>query len=302
MGTTAPDQPAKTHARGGLLAGMGAYVLWGVFPIYFHILREVSPWVILCHRIVWSCMFLVIVVGLRREWKSIVLILRNRRTMLMLSIGAVLIAINWLVFIYAVGIGQTLQSSLGYFINPVLSVALGMIFLREKLRRAQWVALAVAALAIVNIALRGTGLPWIALALAFSFGFYGLVRKQVNLNSLHALLVESAILLPCAVVALAVLPNSMGGSKFQLLSLSGVLTATPLLLFGAAVRRLRLSTMGFLQYIGPSLQFLMAVVVFKEPLDKVRLLSFGLCWAAIVIYVIDSIMAHREETPADEPE
>jgi chloramphenicol-sensitive protein RarD len=285
-----------------LASGLGAYVLWGVFPIYFHFLRDVSPWVVLCHRIVWSCLFLLLVISVRKEWRHLRPIVSNKRLLLLLSAGAVLIAVNWLVFIYAIGVGQLLQSSLGYFINPVFSIALGMIFLHERLRRWQWMAVIVAVGAVVNLAVRGSGLPWIALTLALSFGFYGLVRKRVNINSLHALLIESAILLPAAIVALAILPNATGGTKLPLLSLSGILTATPLLLFGVAVRQLKLSTMGFLQYIGPSIQFLLAILVFREPLDPVRLLSFALCWVAIAIYVADSMLFHEPQEVADEPE
>jgi chloramphenicol-sensitive protein RarD len=289
-------------ARAGLISGISAYAMWGVFPVYFYFLRDVSPLVVLCHRILGSCIFLVLVVNFRKEWRSILPLLSNRRVMLLLMAGALLIAVNWLVFIYAIGVGQMLQSSLGYFINPVFSVALGMIFLGEKLRRWQWVAVGVAVTAVLNLAIRGTGVPWIALTLALSFGFYGLVRKEVNINSLHALLVESTLLVPFAAVLLAVLPNAMGGEKFPLLSVSGILTATPLLLFGMAVRRLKLSTMGFLQYIGPTLQFLLAVAVFHEPLDRVRLASFLLCWIAIGIYVIDSLRAHLPQAVADEPD
>jgi chloramphenicol-sensitive protein RarD len=293
---------AAAQARSGLFFGVGAYMMWGVFPIYFHFLSDVSPWIVLCHRVSWSCLFLALVITARREWMSVLPIVRDRRAMALLGAGSLLIAVNWLVFIYAVGIGQLLQSSLGYFINPVFSVALGMIFLKERLRALQWLAVVAAIGAVLNLALRGSGLPWIALSLALSFGFYGLVRKRVNINSLHALLVETAILLPLSALALAVLPGSMGGPKFPLLSISGVLTATPLLLFGVAVRRLKLSTMGFLQYIGPSIQFAIAVLVFHEPLDQTRLLSFVLCWIAIGIYVADSLARRTPGDVADEPD
>src|SRR5579859_5690082 len=180
----------QANSRAGLLYGLGAYTMWGVFPLYFHALSHVSPLVILCHRIFWSSLFLAIVVSLRSEWGAIWPVLRNRRHMLLLTAGAILIALNWLTFIYSITSGQVLQASLGYFINPLLSIALGMIFLQERLRSWQWVAVIIAGLAVANLALRGTGLPWIAVTLAASFGFYGLVRKKVNINSLHGLLVE----------------------------------------------------------------------------------------------------------------
>jgi chloramphenicol-sensitive protein RarD len=291
------------RARSGLAYGIGAYSMWGVFPIYFHLLSEVPPWVVLCHRIFWSVLFLGVVVSVRREWGSIRLILRHRRNVLLLLGGGVLIALNWLIFIYSVTSHQVLQASLGYFINPLLSVALGMIFLGERLRRWQWLAVFIAGAAVANLAIHSAALPWIALSLAATFGFYGLVRKKVDINSLHGLLIETAILLPLALVALALGPSGgMPRATLGILSLSGVLTAVPLLMFGAAVRRLRLSTVGFLQYIGPTLQFLVAVLVFHEPLDRAKLGSFALCWLGIAVYTIDSLMTRHPQAVADEPE
>jgi chloramphenicol-sensitive protein RarD len=284
------------------MCGFGAYTLWGVFPIYFHLLRDVPPPVVLCHRILWSCLFLAIVLTSRREWRDLFPFLKDRKLVGLLSIGATLIAMNWLIFIYAVGSGQVLQASLGYFINPVFSVALGLIFLREKLRRMQWVALWVAVFAVLVLAVRGSGFPWIALSLALSFGFYGLVRKRVHISSLQALMVESSILAPLAAGYVILRPGAWGGPAFGWLSMSGVLTATPLLLFGAAVRRLKLSTLGFLQYIGPTLQFLLAALVFNEPLDKNRLVSFALCWTAVAIFVIDSWLARSAAPDIEEPD
>jgi chloramphenicol-sensitive protein RarD len=217
--------------------------------------------------------------------------------------GAVLIATNWLIFIYAVTTKQLLQASLGYFINPLLSVALGMIFLRERLRGWQWLAVFIALCAVVNLALHSTGFPWLAISLAGSFGLYGLVRKSIDINSLHGLTIESAILFPVAAVMLTFWhTDPIPWPTFGLLSLSGVITAVPLLCFGAALRRLQLSTMGFLQYVGPTLQFLVAICVFHEPLDRGKLGSFALCWLAIAVYVVDSILDRRITPVADEPE
>jgi chloramphenicol-sensitive protein RarD len=257
----------------------------------------------LCHRIFWSVLFLVVVISVRGEWGFIWPVLKNRRSMWLLSAGAGLIAVNWLVFIHAVISRQLLQASLGYFINPLLSIFLGMVFLHERLRRWQWVAVSIAGIAVLNLALRSTTFPWIALSLAASFGLYGLVRKKVDIDSLRGLLVETAILLPAALVFLAfpvaqrISPGTLG-----LLSLSGIITAVPLLLFGVALRRLKLSTMGFLQYAGPTLQFLVAVVLFHEPLSGSKLASFALCWLAIAVYVADSIIARLPQVVADEPE
>jgi chloramphenicol-sensitive protein RarD len=293
----------RPSARGGLLYGLSAYTLWGFIPLYFHVLAAVSPWVILCHRIAWSALFLGLVISFRGEWHAIRPILRNRRNALFLSAGSVLIAVNWLIFIYAVGTRQVMEASLGYFINPLLSVALGMIFLRERLRAWQWVAVSIAAAAVANLAFRGSGFPWIAVSLAASFGFYGLVRKTLDINSLHGLLVETVLLVPAALATLAFVPApAIPAATLGILSLSGIITAVPLLMFGAAVRRLKLSTMGFLQYVGPSLQLLVAVLLFREPLDRVKLASFALCWLGIAVYTADSILTRHPQPVADEPE
>ena len=301
-GTTLGCAPAHER-RSGLVHGITAYTLWGVFPLYFRALAQVPPLTVLCHRIVWSAVFLALVVTFRKEWTALAPVLRVRRQVLLLIAGSLLIALNWLIFIYAVGSRQVLQASLGYFINPLLSVALGMVFLREKLRRWQWLAVGVAALAIFNLAWRGTGPPWIAVSLAASFGFYGLVRKKLDINSLHALLIETVVLFPVAAVLLSVLPTGETNSvTWTLLTLLGVVTAVPLLLFGAAVRRLSMATIGFLQYIGPTLQFAMATLVLKEALDPAKLASFVLCWIAIGIYLADSFTRRTAQPVADEPE
>jgi len=294
---------ARRSARAGLFYGLGAYSMWGVFPLYFHALSEVAPWIILCHRIAWSVLFLGIVVSLRGEWNAIRPILRSRRNILLLSAGSVLIALNWLIFIYAVVSRQVVETSLGYFVNPLLSVALGVIFLRERLRAWQWLAVLIAGVAVANLSLRGTGFPWIAVSLAFTFGFYGLVRKKVDINSLHGLLVETALLFPLALAMLAFGPAPATSLRsLGILSLSGIITAVPLLMFGVALRRLKLSTIGFLQYIGPTGQLLVALVAFHEPLDRVKLASFALCWIGIAVYTADSLLARQPQAVADEPE
>jgi chloramphenicol-sensitive protein RarD len=313
MATPLPEPPAsgqtgeaalRLRSGSGLASGLGAYTIWGVFPIYFRAVAHVAPLVVVCHRILWSVLFLSLVISLKRQWRPIALLVRNGRKVLLLLAGAVLIALNWLIFIYAVGSGQTLQASLGYFINPLFSIALGMFFLGERLRKWQGMAVLIATGAVLLLAIRGGGLPWIAVSLAASFGLYGLVRKKVDVNSLHGLLVETALLLPIAVVLLRIMPNAkLTSNTWLLLSLSGVITAVPLLLFGAAVRRLTLSTVGFLQYIGPTLQFLLAIWVFHEPISRIKLVSFALCWLAIAVYVTDSVLNKLPAQPvADEPE
>ena len=297
-----PATNREQSSRSGLLCGLAAYTAWGFIPLYFRAVSEVSPLIVLCHRIFWSVLFLVVVISVRYQWAMIWPVFRNRRSMMLLSAGAAFIAINWLIFIYSVVSHQVLQSSLGYFINPLFSILLGMIFLGERLRRWQWVAVIIAGVGVLNLALRSDRLPWIALSLAGSFGLYGLVRKKVDIDSLHGLLVETSVLLPVALVVLA-LPaaRQVSAHALGLLSLSGVVTAVPLLFFGVALRRLKLSTMGFLQYVGPTLQFLVALAVFHEALDQAKLVSFALCWLAIGVYAADSILT-RQPQVCEEPE
>ena len=264
---------------------------------------EVPPWVVLCHRILWSSLFLAVVISLRGEWKAIWHTLRSLRQVQFLACGSVLLAFNWLIFIYAVGSHQVLETSLGYFINPLLSVALGVVFLRERLRAWQLVAVLIALIAVANLALRGSAFPWIAVSLACTFGFYGLVRKKLDINSLHGLMVETTLLLPMALALLAFVPaRAIPSATLGLLSLSGFITAIPMLMFGAALRRLKLSTIGFLQYISPTLNLLVAVTVFHEPLDGVKLASFALCWLGIAVYTADSILTRHPQAVANEPE
>jgi chloramphenicol-sensitive protein RarD len=300
----AASAPTKREqsSRSGLLCGLAAYIAWGFIPLYFRAVSDVSPFIVLCHRIFWSVLFLVVVISVRNQWAMIWPVFRNRRSMMLLSAGAAFIAINWLIFIYSVISHQVLQSSLGYFINPLFSILLGMIFLGERLRRWQWVAVIIAGVGVLNLALRSDRLPWIALSLAGSFGLYGLVRKKVDIDSLHGLLVETSVLLPIALIVLA-LPaaRQISAHSLGLLSLSGVITAVPLLFFGIALRRLKLSTMGFLQYVGPTLQFLVALFVFHEALDQAKLVSFTLCWLAIGVYAADSILT-RQPQVCEEPE
>lgn len=297
-----PPTNREQSSRSGLLCGLAAYTAWGFIPLYFHAVSDVSPFVVLCHRIFWSVLFLVVLISARKQWALIWPVLRNRRAMLLLSSGALFIAINWLIFIYSVTSHQVLQSSLGYFINPLFSIFLGMIFLRERLRRWQWLAVVIAGVGVLNLALRSNGFPWIALSLAASFSLYGLVRKKVDIDSLHGLLVETTVLFPIALVVLALpVSHHVPTRALGLLSLSGVITAVPLLFFGVALRKLKLSTMGFLQYVGPTLQFLVALLIFHEALDQAKLASFILCWLAIGVYAADSILA-RQPQFCEEPE
>ncbi len=274
----------------GIAYGVSAYMLWGCFPLFFALFDGVPVYEILVHRIVWSCVFLTLLITLMRRWAPVVNALAHPRRLGRVAGCAVLIALNWGVYIYSVETHHVLQASLGYFLTPLINVALGMLILRERMARLQGVAVALAVVGIlVQLVLLGT-IPWIAVILALSFGTYGLLRKQVLLDGLSGLFVETLLLLPLALLALAAMAQlelshfTQDARTLMLLLASGVFTAVPLLAFAGAARRLRLATLGFLMYINPSMQFLIAVFVFKEAISSVQLASFALIWLAQLLY------------------
>ncbi|MGB9034584.1 MAG: EamA family transporter RarD, partial [Paeniglutamicibacter sp.] len=264
----------------GLIQGLGAYGLWGLLPLYFLTIALASPWEIVASRIVWSLVFCAILLSVTRNWGRFLTLGRDRRAMVRLSVASVLIAVNWLTYTYAVLNGHAAEAALGYFINPLVSIALGVIFLKEKLRKLQWVAIGFGLAAVITLTFAYGNVPYIALILAFSFGFYGFVKNRVGrtATALTSLSMETAILaLPALgfLVWLVASDNdtvlSAGPAHFWLLAASGIITAVPLLLFGAAARRLPLTTLGTLQFLAPILQFIVALVVFKEPMPVERL-------------------------------
>ncbi len=274
----------------GIAYGLSAYMMWGCFPLFFALFDGVPAYEILVHRIVWSCVFLALVITLMRRWAPVVEALAHPGRLGRVLACAVLIALNWGVYIYSVETRHVLQASLGYFLTPLVNVALGMLILRERMARLQGVAVALAVLGIlVQLALLGT-MPWIAVILALSFGTYGLLRKQILLDGLSGLFVETLLLLPLALLALAALAQmqlshfTQDARTLLLLVASGVVTAIPLLAFAGAARRLRLATVGFLMYINPSMQFLIAVFVFEEAISGIQLASFALIWLALALY------------------
>ena len=278
-----------TEAGRGLLCGIGAYLIWGgVFPVYFKALGSVPLLQVVSHRIVWSLVFLLFLNCGR--WEGIRRAL-TRRSLRILATTAILIAANWLLFIYAIVSGQILQASLGYFMTPLANVLLGLVFLRERLSRLQLLSLLLAASGVLVSILRCGSVPWIALILALSFACYGLLRKVVQADALAGLTIETALLAPIAgayIVFVGVRGDGVffvsGLSADFLLVMAGVMTAVPLLLFAAAARRLRLTTVGFLQYLSPSLQFCLAVFVYREPFSTVQLVSFTLIWISLFLY------------------
>ncbi len=302
--------PASTDpqsSRGGLASGLVAYILWGLVPIYFKALGDVRPIEILANRVLWSVVFLALLLTVVRGWPDLLRCLRSRALVPLLLTSSVLIAANWFVYIYAVATDRIMQTSLGYYVTPLVSVLLGMVFYGERLRPWQWAALALAVAGVLYLALDGGEWPWIALCLALSFGLYGLLRKKAAVSTLTGLSLETAALLPAAIAALAwwghegtLALGHIDRRTDALLAASGAITAVPLLFFGLAARRLRLSTLGFLQYIAPSLQFLQAALFFDEPFTPARQVSFGLIWAALAIYSVDSVLAYRRRT-TEEP-
>jgi chloramphenicol-sensitive protein RarD len=295
LNTTAPAQ-----SRLGLFYGLGAYGLWGIIPLYFYALRDLPPLEVLAHRVVWSFVLLTGMMFAWRRWGDVRGALVRGDVMLRLGASTVLIAVNWFTYIYSVSTGQVLESSLGYFITPLVNVLLGMVFLGERLRPAQLASLLLAAVGVLNLAVQGDGFPWIAMVLAVSFAFYGLMRKTVAVDAPLGLFVETSLLTLPAVLLLAALQAngssealSASGTTLALLVSGGVITTIPLLLFAGAARRLRMATLGFLQYLAPSIQFVLAVTVFGEPLSRAKLVSFGFIWTAVALYSMHSLWSYR---------
>lgn len=296
----------ENAARGGLLLGLGAYAMWGVLPLYFRLLSAVPAIEVLAHRVIWSLVLLVAVVSIMGRWRAVQAAI-SPRTLAMLVASAALIGINWLIYIWAVNNGNTLAGSLGYFINPLLNVALGVVVLGERLRKWQGVAIALATTGVLAMAFVAVDTLWISLSLAVSFGLYGLVRKVVAIDSLGGLLIETLLLTPLSLGYVAVVGSAGNGamgvawSTDVLLVLLGVLTALPLLMFAAAARRLPYSTLALLQYVAPTLQFIVAVAIFGEPLQPLHLLVFSLIWTGCAIFAWDSVRAARARRSALEP-
>ena len=283
-------------SRAGLWFALTAYGLWGMMPLYFRAVSQISPKELLTHRIVWSVAFLAIILTLTRRWESLFHSLGNARTRLILGLSTILIAINWFVFIYGVAIGQIVQNSLGYFINPLFNILIGVFFFRERLRPVQWIGLGLASCGLIYLILSMGKVPWIAIILASSFAGYGVIRKIAPVDSLVGLTVETLYLLPFSALLLlwwgrqGLLGFMTHGWLVDLgLIASGVVTAVPLLCFGAAARRLPLSTLGFIQYLSPTLQFLLAVLYFGEPFQHAQKVCFGLIWTALLLVTLDSL-------------
>ncbi|MCH7924245.1 MAG: EamA family transporter RarD [Planctomycetes bacterium] len=285
----------RGQARAGVFYGLAAYLWWGLVPIYFKAVAHVPAPEVLAHRVVWAFMLLAILMRLRGKWRAAPGLLRDRRTMVTLCATTMLIALNWFVFIWAVANDKVLQASLGYFINPLVNVLLGFLFLRERLTGWQKVSVILAATGVAYLAFQGKEVPTVALVLAGSFGLYGLLRKTAKVDAILGLGVETALLLPLAIGYLAYLITTdqcrFGAVSWRtdvLLASGGIITAVPLLWFTNAARRLRLATLGFLQYIAPTGQFLLAVALYGEDFTQAHAISFGCIWTALAIYSVDA--------------
>ncbi len=271
-----------------------AYLSWGLFPLYFRQLTDVPALEVVLHRTLWSLVFVLGVLAVRRQWDWARAVLRQPRVLGAFAVSALLLSANWLTYVWAVNNGHVVDASLGYFILPLVSVALGFFFLRERPRPGQWLAVAVAAAGVLWLTVQAGRLPWIALVLALTFGFYGLLRKVAVLGALEGLALETVLLAPLAAIGLGVWAwQGQGvlvqGSSAALgwLVLAGPITAIPLLLFAAGARRIPLATMGILQYLSPSLQFALGVWLFHEPFELSRLAGFMLIWAALLVYSLE---------------
>ncbi|MDT0275833.1 EamA family transporter RarD [Blastococcus goldschmidtiae] len=295
--------------RLGVVSGLAAYSMWGLFPLYFPLLEPAGGVEIVAHRVVWSLLFIALLLTAVRRWGHVRAAVADRRTVLVLTGAALLIATNWLIFVYGVNSGHVVETSLGYFINPLVSVLLGVVVFGERLRRLQWVAVAIAAVAVAVLTVDYGRPPWIALGLAASFGLYGLMKKLVRVEAAPGLLVETALVTVPAIALLTVLHadgtgtfGNAGTGHALLLVSSGIATAVPLLLFAAAARRIPLSTVGLLQYLTPLMQLSVGVFVYGEPMPPARLAGFAIVWVALAVFTADTLRHARAGTRRSIPD
>lgn len=285
----------------GIGLGLLAYVIWGFFPLFFRQLAQVPPMDILSNRAVWACLFVTILLTLNQRWNKVLAVFRQPAQCARLALAALLVGSNWLIFLWAVAHQQVVASSLGYFLTPLVNVLLGLAVLKERLNRLEWISVGLALAAIVNEVLSLGSLPWISLLLAGTFGCYGLVRKQVAVDAISGLWLETLAMLPiCGIYALwqgqsghQVFVLTATSTTFLLIA-AGILTALPLMAFAAATQRLDLATVGMLMYINPSLQFITAVWIFGEPLQTARLVSFGLIWLGLLVFSVSMWRKYRQ--------
>lgn len=287
----------------GILYAIGAYIMWGVFPVYWKLLRHVPALQLLSHRVVWSFVSLILLVLLLCQWKNFYLAIKQPKVLLVYLAASILVTINWFVYIWAVNANFIIEASLGYFISPLVSVLIGVFFLQEKLRVVQWIAVGLAGLAVIYLTFCYNQTLWISLVLALSFGSYGLIKKIAQLSAFYGLTLETAIMSLVALTYLLYVENKGYGILSHvnlttdiLLIGSGLVTTIPLLMFSSAVRRADLSLVGFLQYICPILQFLIGKFIYREEFTSIQFIGFSVIWVALVIFIIEGIMVYRKKS------
>lgn len=286
------------HTRQGIGYALGAYFLWGIAPAYFKLVKEVPPTEIMTHRVIWSVLFMLLLITLSRNWNLVCSVLRQPKKVLLLAITAFTIGGNWLLYIWAVNNQHILEASLGYFISPLFNVVLGMLFMRERFRPLQWLAVLLAALGVLVQLWKFGSVPMIALGLALTFAFYGLMRKKIQVDAQSGMLIETLWMFPLAVIYLFGFADSatshLSANPLSLnlkLIAAGIVTTIPLMLFAAACTRLRLSTIGFFQYLGPTLMFLLAVLFYGESVTPDKMVTFGFIWLALAFFIVDAAIA-----------
>ena len=290
----------RSHETSALIAGIAAFTTWGLIPIYWKLLKAVPATEILAHRFVWTTIFLSILLTWQRRWTEVKANVRSRRATLYCIASGTMIGVNWLLFIWAVNVGRVIETSLGYFMTPLVNVLLGAIFLREHLTRWQFVSVLLATVAVLNLTFGYGRFPWVALSLCMTFGLYGLLRKQSGTAAIPGLFFETTFLVPVAATYLiylrmdgALLFGRAGWLLSILLVSTGIVTAVPLFWFGYAARHLRLTTLGFLQYLSPIGSFFLGVFLYHEPFTRGHLITFGLIWIALAIFTADALLRWR---------
>ncbi|WP_188454686.1 EamA family transporter RarD [Virgibacillus oceani] len=286
----------RTDEKSGIIYTALAYLLWGFLPIYWKLVQQVPAGEILAHRIVWSFLFMAGVILCVRKWSGFIqeckVIIRDKKKLIGITLASVVISINWLTYIWAVNSDQVIQASLGYYINPLISILLGIIVLKERLTRNQLVSFLLAAVGVINLAVSYGVFPWVSLLLALSFGIYGLLKKMVDIGAMFGLAIETMIVTPIAFIYLLAIPDNVGfasssfltGTNLLLIG-AGVATAVPLLLFASGAKQIPLSMVGFLQYIAPTIMLILGVFLYHETFSRAHLVSFSLIWVALIIYM-----------------
>lgn len=279
----------------GIFYALGAYLMWGFAPIYFKYLEFIPVYEVLAHRVIWAVVFTILVITFMKYWPKVIAIMKSPKNLLFLTCTSLLISVNWTVFIWAISNERMLEASLGYFINPMINVVLGLVFLNESLSRIKWVAVALAFVGVLVQVIQVGSLPWVSLVLPITFGFYGLLRKKIKIEALTGLFFETLIALPVALYYLLLVADSQSSNMLNndwslnaWLMAAGIITAMPLIFFAQAALRLKLSTLGFFQYLAPSIVFLMAVLVYGESLTFAKALTFVFIWAGIFLFAFES--------------